>query len=157
MDAEKKEKHRKKLLSIKGIELTPETDFKIFFLMIAVLIVPATLTLLSVEDSITYKPSPSANPTAFGYTWSLLLFIVPVIAIFTWIHIKNDDKYLKKSFWYAIIILIPLAFIFDILFGLTFFTFGNHKATLQIFLYGLEFSPFGFEKKLPIEEFVFYI
>ncbi len=151
------EKQRKKLLSVKGIELTPETDFKMFFLMIIVLIVPATLTLLSVKDSLTYKPTASTDPTPFGYTWSLLLFIVPIVAIFTWIHIKNDDKYLKKSFWYAIIILTPLGFILDFLFGLSFFTFGNHQATLQIYIHGLVFSPFGLERELPIEEFIFYI
>lgn len=157
MNAEKEGKPRKTIRSEKGVELTPETDFKMFFLMIIVLIVPATLTLLSVEDSTTYKPTASTNPTPLGYTWSLLLFIVPIIAIFTWMHFKKDEKYLRKSFWFAIIVLIPLAFLLDILFGLTFFTFENHKATLEIFLYGVEFSPFGFEKKLPVEEFVFYI
>ncbi len=157
MGTENEEKPKKKLLSVKNIELTPEKDFKMFFLMIAVLIVPATLTLLSVEESMTFKPFTSSNPTPLGYTWSLLLFIVPIIAIFTWIHIRKDDKYLKKSFWYAIIILAPLGFILDFLFGLTFFTFENHQATLQIYLHGLEFSPFGLARKIPIEEFIFYI
>ncbi len=118
-----KKNPKKKLLSVKNIELTPEKDFKVFFLMIVVLIVPAILTLLSVEEPMAFKSFTSTNPTPLGYTWSLLLFIVPIITIFTWIHIRNDDKYLKKSFWYAIIILTPLGFILDILFGLTFFTF----------------------------------
>jgi len=156
MDAEKKEEPRKKLFSVKNVELTPETDFKLFFLMIFALVVPATLTLLSVEEAITFKPS-TANPTPLGYTWSLLLFIVPIIAIFAWIHIRNDEKYLRKSFWYTIIILTPLGFILDFLFGLTFFTFENPLATLQIKLYGFEFSPFGLKQEIPIEEFVFYI
>ncbi len=157
MDTEKEEKPIKKLLSVRNIELTPKTDFKIFFLMIVVLIIPATLTLLSVEESMTIKPFSSTNPTPLGYSWSLLLFIVPIVAIFTWIHIRHDDKYLKKSFWYAIIILTPLGFILDFIFGLTFFTFENHHATLQIYFYGVEFNPFGLKKEIPIEEFVFYI
>lgn len=157
MVAKKEEKPRKTILSEKGVELTPETDFKMFFLMIIVIIVPATLTLLSVEDSLTYKPTASTNPTPFGYTWSLLLFIVPIIAIFTWMHIKKDEKYLRKSFWYAIIILTPLGFILDFLFGLTFFTFENPQATLQIYLHGFVFSPFELKKEIPIEEYVFYI
>ncbi len=155
MDAEKKEKSRK-ILSVKKVELTPEADFKIFFLMIFVLAAPAALTLLRVKEAIIFKPS-TANPTPFGYTWSLLLFIVPIIAILAWIHIKNDEKYLRKSFWYAIIILTPLGFLLDFLFGLTFFTFENPLATIQINLYGFVFSPFGFEKEIPIEEFIFYI
>ncbi|MHC4266967.1 MAG: hypothetical protein ACYSTS_00750 [Planctomycetota bacterium] len=156
MDSEKKEKPRKELLSVKKVELQPETDFKLFFLMIFVLVLPATLTLLSVDEAITFKPS-NINPTPLGYTWSLLLFIVPIVAIFIWIHIKNDEKYIKKSFWYAIMILVPLGFILDFLFGLTFFTFENHHATLQIYLYGFDFSQFSLVKKIPIEEFVFYI
>jgi hypothetical protein len=156
MDLEKKGKSRRKLLSVKNIELQPESDFKLFFLMIVVLVVPAALALSSVEEAITFKPS-NANPTPFGYTWSLLLFIVPIVAIFIWIHIKNDEKYIKKSFWYAIMILVPLGFILDFLFGLTFFTFENHHATLQIYLYGVDFSQFSLVKKIPIEEFVFYI
>ena len=119
MNKEKNGKPRKTILSEKGVVLTPETDFRMFFLMIIGLIVPATLTLLSVQDSTTYKPTASANPTPFGYTWSLLLFIVPIIAIFTWMHFKKDEKYLRKSFWYAIIILTPLGFILDFLFGLS--------------------------------------
>lgn len=131
-------------------------DFKIFFIMIAVLTLPATLTLLTIEKAQNVV-DPVTGISPLGYTWSLLLFIVPALTIITWLFINHDEKFIRKSFWLALTVLIPLGFILDIFFGLSFFTFANHEATLQIYLPGFDFNQMTWRAALPIEEFVFYL
>lgn len=131
-------------------------DVKIFFMMIAVLALPATLTLLTIEKAQNVI-TPVTGISPLGYTWSLLLFIIPALAIIAWLYINHDEKFIRKSFWLALMVLIPLGFILDIFFGLSFFTFVNHEATLQIYLPGFDFKQMTWQLALPIEEFVFYL
>jgi len=122
--------------------------------MIGALALPAAITLLSIE-----KPGDRIippDPTPFGYTWSLLLFIVPIIAIVAWLHINHDEKFIRKSFYLTIGILIPVSFILDIALGNSFFTFLNRNATVQVYLPGYDFSERKWLWNLPIEEFFFY-
>lgn len=135
--------------------LTPKKDFKVFFAIMATLILPTAIALLTVVHPREYK-SLVENPTPFGYTWSLLLFIIPILAIGTWLHIHPDEKLLRKSFWLAIGVLIPTGFLLDFFLGNAFFNFHNPQATLQIYLPGFDFKTDGWIKDLPIEEFVFY-
>lgn len=44
------------------------------------LVVPAGVTLWTVAHPATLQP-PSDNPTPLGYTWSLLLFLVPIAGL----------------------------------------------------------------------------
>lgn len=123
--------------------------------MIGVLVFPAALTLLRVEKARDFV-NPVIGATPLGYTWSLLLFIIPILTIATWLHLFRKEKFIRKSFWLTIAILIPIGFILDILFGLTFFTFNNPGATLQINLPGFDFKAMKWLWELPIEEFIFY-
>ena len=51
-------------------------------IVVAMLIIPAFLALLSVRIPAILEVSPDASP--HGYTWSLLLFLVPILVISMW-------------------------------------------------------------------------
>jgi hypothetical protein len=117
--------------------------------MAAVLVVPASLTLLTVDQP---RPGvdPASNPTPLGYTWSLLLFIVPALVIGWWFFRRSDLTLQRRAFWWTVGVLIPLGVLLDLLFGRKFFTFLNREATLQV-----DIPTIG--GGIPIEEFVFYL
>lgn len=131
-------------------------DFKIFFVFISVLVIPALITLSTIEVSQS-KIVPVENSSPLGYTWSLSLFIVPILAIIAWLHLQHRKIIIQKTFWVSLLFLIPLGFILDLFFGLSFFTFHNHGAVLGIYLPGLDITQMKWIPELPIEEFVFYV
>jgi hypothetical protein len=124
-------------------------DAWIVLAMGAMVVVPAALTLLQVTGP---RPGvdPTTNPTPYGYTWSLLLFIVPMLVIAFWFLRSPGFSYQRKSFWATLAVLVPLGFVLDFLFGNTFFNFRNHEATV-----GVNFPAVG--GPIPIEELVFYL
>lgn len=132
------------------------SPFKIVLLLIGILIIPAAIALHSVRYPGEFKLT-SENPTPLGYSWSLLMFIIPILAILIWLHRNRELRLLQKAFWITILILVPIGFILDILLGSLFFNFINHKATLGIYLPGYDFQSHHWGFQLPIEEFVFYL
>ncbi len=86
----------------------------------------------------------------FGYTWSLLLFLVPIAGLAWWFFRRPDLQFPRKAFWRTIAVLAPLGFLLDLLFGRAFFVFPNEQATL-----GLNVPALG--GVIPLEEFVFYL
>jgi hypothetical protein len=131
------------------------SHFKIVLLLIAILVIPAAITLGTVKHPGEFILT-SDNPTPLGYTWSLLLFIVPIIVILTWLHRNPVFKLPQKAFWLTIALLTPVGFLLDILFGLLFFNFPNSAATLGINLPGYNLMTHTWNLGLPVEEFVFY-
>jgi len=123
--------------------------FQVIFIIAGLLILPATLTLRTVVDPGTPQIG-SDNPTPYGYTWSLLLFVVPLIALGWWFARRRDLDLARKSFWRTIAVLAPLGFGLDLLFGNVFFAFPNEHAVLGIGVPALG-GP------IPIEEFIFYL
>jgi hypothetical protein len=123
--------------------------FQIVFAIIAVLAIPATLTLRQVAQPGVLQID-SDNPTPLGYTISLLLFVVPIIALAWWFTCRPDLQFPRKAFWRTIAVLAPLGFVLDLLFGNAFFTFSNARATLGINVPGIGGA-------IPIEEFLFYL
>lgn len=117
--------------------------------MIVVLIVPVVVTLMTVQEPRTIV-DPATDPTPLGYTWSLLLFIVPMLVIAWWFLRHPLYQFQKKAFLITLALLVPLGFVLDFLFGRIFFTFPNQAATL-----GIEVPAVGGD--IPIEEFVFYL
>ncbi len=123
--------------------------FRVLFLLAAMLIVPTALTLSSVEHPGVLSIA-SDNPTPYGYTRSLLLFIVPVAVLGGWFARRPELHFPRQAYWRTLALLVPLGFFLDLAFGNAFFVFPNHGATL-----GFGIPAMG--GTVPIEEFVFYL
>lgn len=120
----------------------------IVFAMLLMIAVPAALTLHTVRI-----PGPlipviqSSSP--YGYTVSLLLFIIPIVAIGVWLLPSEDLHIPRRAFVWTILILVPLGFLLDVIFAQWFFDYRNTGATLGIL--APAFGPW-----VPLEEYVFY-
>jgi lycopene cyclase domain-containing protein len=112
-------------------------------------VIPASLTLRTVVSPVTLE-IPTDDPTPYGYTWSLLLFIFPLAVLAWWFHRHPRFAFQRKAYWLTVGVLAPLGFLLDILLGHLFFTFPNHGAVLGLAVPGLG-GP------IPVEEFVFYL
>lgn len=122
-----------------------------FLLILAVLVsiaLPAALTLRTVAVAPTIDPS-FRNPSPYGYTISLLLFIIPIVVIGCWFVPRERVHVSRRSFAITIAILFPLGALLDFLFAASFFTFPNSGATLGIHAPALH----GW---VPLEEYIFY-
>jgi len=115
--------------------------------MLAMIIIPAAIALYSVSVPATLQVAPNASP--HGYTWSLLLFIVPIIVITVWFLPSEGLDIPQRAFWRTIWILVPLGWLLDIIFAQWFFCFPNAQATVRI-------PAPAFGHWVPIEEYVFY-
>lgn len=116
--------------------------------MLAVIAVPVGITLHAVRTPAAIVLS-GPNPTPFGYTWSLLLFVVPILVIGGWFLPSEGVRVPKRAFWRTIWVLVPLGFGLDFFFAHRFFAFNNHGATLGIVAPALG-------NGVPIEEYAFY-
>ena len=121
---------------------------RVVLAMIGMVVVPATLTLRTVR---TPRPpvDPSTNPTPLGYTWSLLLYVVPLLVLAVWFLRHPRYTFQKQAFRITVAVLVPLGIGLDLLFGTMLFTFPNRGAVL-----GVEVPAVG--GSVPAEELVFY-
>jgi len=116
--------------------------------MLAMVALPAAITLFAVRSPGTLQVS-TTNPTPHGYTWSLLLFVVPIVVIGFWFVPAEGVEIPRRAFCWTIGILVPLGFGLDFFFARWFFVFPNIGATLKIGAPALG-AP------VPIEEYIFY-
>lgn len=116
--------------------------------MLAIIAVPVGITLHTVHAPASIVIS-SSNPTPFGYTWSLLLFIIPILVIGGWFLPSERVRIPKRAFWRTIWLLVPIGFGLDFFFAHRFFEFKNSAATL-----GIGAPAIG--SSVPVEEYVFY-
>ena len=126
----------------------PRTSFQVVLAMLGMVAVPAALTLLTVRSP-AVAGSPAAGSSPYGYTVSLLLFIVPIVVIGFWFVPREGVKISRRAFFRTIAILFPLGAGLDFFFANSFFTFPNPGATLRITAPALHGG-------VPIEEYVFY-
>jgi hypothetical protein len=117
--------------------------------MLAMITIPAAITLNTVRCPAQLQIL-NPNPTPHGYTWSLLLFLVPIVVIAFWFLPSEHLKVPKRAFWRTTAILVPLGFGLDFFFASSFLVFSNPGATLQIGAPALG-------KPVPVEEYVFYL
>ncbi len=99
--------------------------------LLAVILVPATVALSTVRQIRPMVPV-TPQPSSYGYTWSLLLFVVPVVTLGIWFHRHPKYRQDRKSFWISAAILFTFGLCLDFFFGIRFFTYENHGATLGI-------------------------
>jgi hypothetical protein len=116
--------------------------------MLAMIVIPAAFTLRSISSPGTLTVGP--NPSPHGYTWSLLLFIVPILFIALWFVPSEGLDIPRRAFRWTISILVPIGWLLDVIFAQSFFCFPNPKATL-----GIPAPAFG--RPVPIEEYLFYL
>jgi hypothetical protein len=116
--------------------------------MLAMVVIPAVITLQTV-----HQPAPrihiDRNSTPHGYTWSLLLFIVPIAIIGGWLGPNEGLHIPKRAFCRTLFLLVPLGWLLDFVFARWFFCYPNTGATL-----GICFPALG--PWVPVEEYVFY-
>ncbi len=123
--------------------------------MMLALLVPFILTLQTIKQPRPRIIDLQANPTPYGYTWSLSLFIVPTLLLAIWHSRRKDTTLQKRTFWTTAALVAGAGIMLDVLFGLRFFTFENPEATLGFRFWGLDPAG-GFKRSLPIEEIGFY-
>ena len=131
-----------------GNSPNPKTSAWIVAAMLAIVVVPVGITLHTVRDPAAILLT-SSNPTPFGYSWSLLLFIMPILVIGTWFLRSEPVRIQKRAFWRTIWILVPIGFGLDFFFAHRFFEFKNVGATMGI-------SAPATGGGVPLEEYVFY-
>jgi len=116
--------------------------------MVAIIAIPVGITLHTVHDPATIRIS-SSNPTPFGCSWSLLLFVIPILVIGVWFLPSEQVQIPKRAFWRTIWILVPIGFGLDFFFAHRFFEFKNSGATV-----GIAAPAIG--GGVPVEEYIFY-
>jgi hypothetical protein len=126
----------------------PLNNSLIVLAMLAMIALPAGLALHTVHIPAQLKSTP-AEATPYGYTVSLLLFIVPIIVIGWWFVPQEGIRIPKQAFWRTILVLFLGGSSLDYFFANRFFTYTNHAATL-----GIPAPALG--GPVPIEEYVFY-
>lgn len=126
---------------------SPAVAAGIVIVMLAMMAIPAAIALHAVRAPATLQVGENASP--YGYTWSLLLFMVPIGVIAFWFLPSEGLEVPQRAFWRTIWILVPLGFLLDFLFAQWFFSFPNAKATLGVLAPALGHW-------VPIEEYVFY-
>ncbi len=122
--------------------------------IVVVLGIPTILTLLSIRQPRPLMPL-EGNPSPFGYTWSLSIFVLPTLVLGTWLHRQKRFPIQRKAFWLTLGVLCPLWCLLDITLGLTFFTFPNKDAVSAHF-WGWTFDR-GWQREIPVEEVGFYL
>jgi hypothetical protein len=128
---------------------SPSVCAGILVAMLAMIVIPAAITLQTVHAPAPLVPV-NQDSTPYGYTVSLLLFIIPILVIAVWFLPSEGLKIPQRAFWRTLAILAPLGCLLDIVFAQWFFCYPNVGATL-----GIRAPAFG--KPVPVEEYVFYL
>lgn len=126
----------------------PTVAAGIVIAMLAMLVIPAAIALHSVVTPATVQAVKGASP--HGYTWSLLLFLVPIAVIVVWLLPSEGLEIPRQAFVWTIAITGSVGCLLDVICAQWFFCFPDPKATLQIL------AP-AFGHWVPIEEYVFYL
>src|ERR1019366_1470309 len=95
---------------------SPRTSFQLVIAILVMIALPAAITLHTARVPPTVDPA-ATNLTPYGYTISLLLFVVPILAIGIWFLPKEGVRISKKSFAQTIAILFPLGAMLDFFFA----------------------------------------
>jgi hypothetical protein len=141
--------NKRSRVSVPGSGPSPRLSSWLVAAMLGMIGVPAYFTLRTVRVS-SPAIAVSPNPSPYGYTVSLLLFIVPIVVIAFWFVPREGVKISQKAFWWTIGLLFPLGALLDFLFASHFFLFPNPGATL-----GIKAPALG--SWVPVEEYIFYL
>jgi hypothetical protein len=119
------------------------------------LLIPAALTLGSVRSPGTLHIATD-DPSPYGYTISLLLFVIPD-AILIWLLVQHPrGRIERRAFCATVATVFAMGCVLDFVFACAFFRFPNQGATLGLRLPAFCFAKGWVPDVLPIEEFGFY-
>ncbi|HTV82292.1 MAG TPA: hypothetical protein VME18_06550 [Acidobacteriaceae bacterium] len=131
----------------------PSTSgFWVVLAMLAMVSVPAALTLHTVRSS-AFRPVNevvAGNPSPYGYSVSLLIFLTPIVVIAFWFLPQEHIRISRRAFGWTVGILFPLGAALDFFLAQFFFRYPNPGATL-----GLLAPALG--HPVPVEEYLFYL
>jgi hypothetical protein len=116
--------------------------------MLAMIVIPAVITLETVHHPTPLMPVDQTS-TPHGYTFSLLLFIIPAGLIAGWFLPSEGLHIPQRAFRWTLTMLVPLGCLLDFVFAQWFFDYPNRGATLGILAPALG-------RWVPVEEYVFY-
>ncbi|HXE32817.1 MAG TPA: hypothetical protein VN087_02810 [Verrucomicrobiae bacterium] len=116
--------------------------------MLGMVAVPVGITLHTILIPASLQIQ-SPDPTPHGYTWSLSIFVIPILVIGWWFLPLEGLKIPQRAFWRTIATLVPLGCSLDFFFAKLFLFFPNRGATIRILAPALG-------EWVPIEEYVFY-
>jgi len=133
-------------------KVSPWASVKVMLAIVGMILVPAGLALHTVQVApvIPMADGTWAGLTPYGYTISLLLFLVPIVVIGLWILPKDGVRVSQRSFAWTVGLMFPLGAALDFFFAHRFFIFPNAGATLRILAPALGGG-------VPVEEYVFYL
>ena len=126
----------------------PTVAAGIVIAMLAMVAIPAGIALHSVVTPATVQAIKGASP--HGYTWSLLLFVIPILVIGVWFLPSEGLDVPRRAFAWTIAITVTVGCMLDVIFAQWFFCFPDPKATLGVLAPALG-------RWVPIEEYFFYL
>lgn len=133
------------------VRLSPQsrTALLISVLLVVLLMVPATMSLMTVETP-NGVIRHSKNPTPYGYTVALLFWAVPAAAVAFWLLPSKQRHVERRAFWITVAMLLPVGFLGEFFLVYYLWDFPNLGATMGIMAPAMG-SP------VPLEEYLFYI
>ncbi len=132
-------------------------DFIIMWCMILATLIPIIGTMGTIEKPGIMYTAWHLNPTPYGYTCSLSLFLLPSLLIIHWFQRHKAHPVEFRAIVYTSIIILVAGGGLDLIFGHAFFKFPNPGATLGIRVPAYSFEWGWIWAYLPIEEFGFYL
>lgn len=128
---------------------SPRLQLQIVLTVLAMIAVPAAITLHMARVS-PVQAGAESNSSPYGYTVSLLLFVVPIVIVGLWLVPQDRVSISKAAFLRTIALTVPSGVILDFFFAHLFFVFPNSKATLGVRAPALHGG-------VPVEEYIFYL
>lgn len=129
----------------------------IYWGLLLTMLVPFGLTASRVLVSMT-PPDFGASPSPLGYTVSLLIFIIPLLAFAVWLKTHPNYAVEKKVYLYTVLGILIFGSLLDLFLGFGFFYFPNRAAVLGVRLPAFSWTTRTWVPAyLPIEEFGFYL
>ncbi len=136
-------------MAVESGKVSPWGSFKVVAGIVVMILAPAALTLHTVKVAPIVDRS-AAGLSRYGYTYSLLLFVVPIVVIGLWLAPREGVRISKRAFLWTIGLMFPLGAALDFFFAKSFLVFPNPYATL-----GIKAPALG--GGVPVEEYVFYL
>ncbi|GAB6044256.1 hypothetical protein [Endothiovibrio diazotrophicus] len=135
----------------------PNSFLQVALWMVAAVMIPFAITLSTVHDP-SQPPNYAANPTPYGYTWSLSIFWVPILIFHAWFNRYPEFRVERKAYWLVVAAIFLLGTVLDVGFGYHFFYFPNTGAVAGLYIPAFDWGGFHWVSSyLPIEEFGFYL